>query len=134
MTDQEGKNVTEENMLKVLRRVMFELDPAVGGPVKPGIRPVFYSGMQVLEVEMGDDSTTVLTVATRAEGTFDPETDPLGPEVWYRWVDGFAEVVALNERKETKLGALLSVLREDGPMVIPGPDPATLRPVPMRKN
>lgn len=130
--------MTEQNEMKVLRAVRFELDPTVGGPAIEGATQIFYNRLDIVEIELPDGSTDVLACGIRPEDSFDPATDPLGPVSWGRCLADFDTAVALNERKERALGAILSgpdvLVPEGSSVMMPGPDLATVEPVRKSKN
>lgn len=99
---------TETVRARILRFARFELDPTVSDVVRPGSMPLYYSGVEVAEIDLGDGKTGVVSRAERAEGTFDPGADPVGTGLWWSSPFAFEEAVARNEHKERSIGALVS--------------------------
>lgn len=99
---------TEMAKARILRFARFELDPTVSDVVRPGSVPLYYSGIEVAEIDLGDGRTGVVSRGERAEGTFDPEADPVGAGLWWTSPFTFEEAIARNEHKERSIGALVS--------------------------
>jgi hypothetical protein len=120
--------MSEQNTMKVLRAVRFELDPEVGGPAVEGAPEIFYSRLDVMEIELPEGGTDVLASATDSQGSVH----------WGRSLADFDATVALNERKERALGAILSgpdvIVPVGSPAMVPGPDLAKVEPVRKLKN
>ncbi len=99
---------------KVSRKVRIPLD---GSRTVMGLN---LTHMDVMHVEFPDGCTSTVTRNVRAEGSYDPETDPVGPAFHFTSLQTVDETVAREIRKEGKLGTLAGEPRElitDGDLV-----------------